>query len=127
MCSILETKNNIEYSDSLNHILKSIQNGDSRLKEEFINDYKLFIIKTVSNVLGYYIDDKNNEEYSVGLQAFNEAIDHLTDLLKRVKVHERTIERNRKYVIAVTLLLRSNLEVCKDLLKDVEGKSKKIV
>ena len=37
----------------------------------------------------------------------------LADLMKLVNVHKRTIERNRKYIIAVTLILRSNLEEIK--------------
>ncbi len=35
-------------------------------------------------------------------------------LLKRVSVSRRTIERNRKYIIAVSLILRSNLEIFRE-------------
>ena len=35
------------------------------------------------------------------------------ELLKRVNVHRRTIENNRKFIIAVCLILRSNLEISK--------------
>ncbi len=220
---------------SINDIFEKIKNGDSVLREKFINDYKPYILKTISNLLGKYIDD-SNEEYSIGLLAFNEAIDFydinvnsnffkyaemvirhriidfirvrkkflndvpfsyfeddevfeerylisdsqnqyekievkeeillfeqqikefgitldelvkcspkhkdsrnlcmqiakiidkneilfnkmlkkkmlpLADLMKLVNVHKRTIERNRKYIIAVTLILRSNLEEIK--------------
>lgn len=36
------------------------------------------------------------------------------DLLKFARVSRRTIERNKKYIIAVSLILRSNLEIFKE-------------
>jgi len=36
------------------------------------------------------------------------------DILKLAKVSRRTIERNKKYIIAVSLILRSNLEIFKE-------------
>jgi RNA polymerase sigma factor len=45
------------------------------LKEKFIENYKPFIIKTVSRVTGKYVQIENSEEYSIGLIAFNEAIE----------------------------------------------------
>lgn len=56
-------------------VIKRIQNGDLRLKEEFIKDNVPYIIRTISNVLSIVVDDRNSEEFSVGLSAFNEAID----------------------------------------------------
>lgn len=57
-------------------ILQKIQSGDKLLKDRFISDYRPFIIKSVSQILNNkYIDIENSEEYSVGLIAFNEAIE----------------------------------------------------
>lgn len=56
-------------------IIERIKNGDEFLRAEFIKDNILYIIKLISNILGIYIDDKNSEEFSIGLSAFNEAID----------------------------------------------------
>lgn len=57
-------------------ILQRIKAGDKLLKDRFISDYKPFIIKSVSQILNNrYIDIENSEEYSVGLIAFNEAIE----------------------------------------------------
>lgn len=227
----------INYStNNINVIFGKIKDGDSALKEKFINDYKPYILKKISYLLGKYVDE-SNEEYSIGLLAFNEAIDFydikknsnffkyaemvikhriidfirvnkkylndvpfsyfeddevfeeryliydsmiqyekieikeeillfeqqlkefgitleelvecsprhkdsrnlcihiakiiaenevlinkmvkkrmlpLSELMKFVNVHKRTIERNRKYIIAVTIILRSNLEEIKD-------------
>ncbi|MDP4182081.1 MAG: RNA polymerase sigma-I factor [Bacillota bacterium] len=63
-------------NNSLADMLEKIQAGNKTLKEQFIKDNILYITKVVSNILGIYIDDKNSEEYSIGLSAFNEAIDN---------------------------------------------------
>lgn len=55
-------------------ILMSIKNGDKQIKETFIRDYRPFILKTLSSTLGKFVDE-SSDEYSIGLNAFNEAID----------------------------------------------------
>lgn len=55
--------------------LERIKAGDSREREVLINDYIPFIIKTISNILNKYIESESSDEYIVGLEAFNEAID----------------------------------------------------
>lgn len=50
-----------------------IQQGDTVLQDELINSYKPFIAKTVSSVCKRYIYD-SDDEFSIGLIAFNEAI-----------------------------------------------------
>lgn len=61
-------------------ILHQIKNGDKLLRNQFISDYKPFIIKSVSQILNNkYIEIENSEEYSIGLIAFNEAIDKYKD------------------------------------------------
>ncbi len=52
-----------------------IKNGDTHLKDGLINDYKPFILKVISTVTGKFVDIKNSDELSIGLMAFNEAID----------------------------------------------------
>ena len=61
--------------EPLGEIIKNIKNGDPELRNKFINDYNPFIIKVVSKNIGKYVDLENSEEYSIGLLAFNEAID----------------------------------------------------
>lgn len=55
-------------------ILK-IKKGDNQLKEKFIKDYTPFILKRVSQTTRKFIEIENSEEFSIGLMAFNEAID----------------------------------------------------
>ncbi|NPC92304.1 RNA polymerase sigma factor SigI [Bacillus sp. WMMC1349] len=52
----------------------SIQQGNQKLQNELIAQYKPFVAKTVSSVCKRYIDDKD-DEFSIGLIAFNEAIE----------------------------------------------------
>lgn len=62
-------------SEPLGDTIKKIKNGDDQLREKLINDYKPYIIKVISKTTGRYVDLENNEEFSIGLMAFNEAID----------------------------------------------------
>jgi len=62
-------------SEPLGDIIEKIKNGDATLREKLIDDYKPFITKVVSKTTGMYVDLKNSEEFSIGLIAFNEAID----------------------------------------------------
>jgi len=61
---------------SVEYIVGRIKSGDANLKEEFIKDNIIYITKLVSNIVGTYVDNKNSEEFSIGLLAFNEAIDN---------------------------------------------------
>lgn len=64
-------------------ILDKIKKGDKLLKDRFISDYRPFVIKSVSRVLNNkYIEIENCEEYSVGLIAFNEAIEKYDEARK---------------------------------------------
>ncbi len=45
----------------------------------------------------------------------------MTDLMKLVDVHPVTVERNRKFIIAASLIINSGLEVIKSYLQLAEG------
>ncbi len=62
-------------ADSIDKIIKKIKAGNDTLRSDFIEQYKAFVISTISKVTGKYIDADNSEELSIGLLAFNEAID----------------------------------------------------
>ncbi|WP_404331292.1 RNA polymerase sigma factor SigI [Mesobacillus maritimus] len=51
-----------------------IQQGNEKLREDLIYAYKPFIAKAVSTVCKRYINE-NDDEFSIGLIAFNEAIE----------------------------------------------------
>lgn len=62
-------------SEPIKDTLKKIKSGDNLLRERFIEDYKPFVIKVVSKTTFKYVDLQNSEEFSIGLIAFNEAIE----------------------------------------------------
>ncbi len=70
----------LEYNKSekdilLEYTLEKIKGKNDQFKEQFINDYIPFIVKVVSKLSNRYIDIKSSDEFSIGLSAFNEAID----------------------------------------------------
>lgn len=86
-----------------------IKNGDTHLKEGLINDYKPFILKVISSVTGKFVDTKNSDELSIGLMAFNEAIESFNTeknagflsfaemvIRRRIVDHMRKDYKNRK-------------------------------
>ncbi|MEM5017861.1 RNA polymerase sigma factor SigI [Metabacillus indicus] len=59
---------------TLEETVLQIQDGDTQLQNTLIDQYKPFVAKTVSSVCKRYIDEKD-DEFSIGLIAFNEAIE----------------------------------------------------
>lgn len=57
----------------LEETVERIHQGEDDLREELIDSYKPFIAKTVSSVCKRYIHE-SDDEFSIGLIAFNEAI-----------------------------------------------------
>ncbi|MGV3487843.1 MAG: sigma factor, partial [Tuberibacillus sp.] len=55
-----------------------IQNGDERLRNRVITNYQPFVKKVASKVCNRFID-QTMDEYSIGLFAFNEAINQYKD------------------------------------------------
>lgn len=60
--------------ETLEKRLNRISNGDREEREKLILEYTPFIIKTITEVINRYIETENDDEYSIGLQAFDEAI-----------------------------------------------------
>lgn len=59
---------------SLEEMVQSAQEGDEFVLNYLLETYQPFIAKSVSEVCKRYIDPKRDDEFSVGLSAFNEAI-----------------------------------------------------
>lgn len=58
----------------LETMIASAQQGDHTVQNYLLKTYQPFIAKCVSEVCKRYIDPKRDDEFSVGLSAFNEAI-----------------------------------------------------
>jgi RNA polymerase sigma factor len=63
-----------EYSE-LNELIDLAQRGDSRVRNRLLEDYVPFIAKSASQATGRFIEPGVDDEFSIGLTAFNEAID----------------------------------------------------
>ncbi|MEN1970440.1 RNA polymerase sigma-I factor [Lentibacillus sp. N15] len=61
-------------SKPLEEMVASIQSGDRQAQNYLLKTYQPFIAKSVSEVCRRYIDPKRDDEFSVGLAAFNEAM-----------------------------------------------------
>lgn len=55
-------------------LIARIQQGDVRLRNQFITDYQPLVAKMTSRFCKRYIDPAKDDEFSIALQAFNEAI-----------------------------------------------------
>lgn len=54
--------------------VERIQQGDIRLRNQFITDYQPYVAKMTSRFCRRYIDPARDDEFSIALSAFNEAI-----------------------------------------------------
>ncbi|KIL35930.1 RNA polymerase sigma factor SigI [Cohnella kolymensis] len=54
--------------------VENIQDGDSELRNQLIQKYHPYILKTTSRFFRRYIDPQRDDEFSVALSAFDEAI-----------------------------------------------------
>lgn len=55
-------------------LIARIQQGDVKLRNQFITDYQPLVAKMASRFCKRYIDPAKDDEFSISLQAFNEAI-----------------------------------------------------
>lgn len=64
-----------EYNLEIERSIERIQGGDRIIRNEFIKEHIPFIVKVILSVTGRCVDIKNNDEFAIGLSAFNEAFD----------------------------------------------------
>lgn len=62
-------------SIKLRHLIEQAQKGDELSRERLIQDHRKFVAEVCSHVCNRFLAWENDEELSVGLLAFNEAID----------------------------------------------------
>ncbi len=100
-------------SEAASRIVERIKNGDKQVKEKFIEDYIPFIITAISSFYSEKIVDvKNSDEYSIGLMAFDEAIEKFDSsknigflnfaemvIKRRIIDYFRNVSSRRKYEI----------------------------
>lgn len=94
----------------------AIRNGDLHLQDDLIDQYKPFIAKAVSQVCKRYISE-TDDEFSIGLIAFNEAIEKYSTekgssllAFAELIIKRRVIDYIRKETRQQTVKLDVNLD-----------------
>ena len=67
-----------ESSDTPEQKVMQIQQGHIRLRNQFITDYQPYVAKVTSRFCKRYIDPSRDDEFSIALGAFNEAINQFS-------------------------------------------------
>ena len=67
-----------ERTESIEISVLQIQEGDEQLRNQIITDYQPFVVKITSKFSKRYINPTRDEEFSVALSAFNEAIEQFS-------------------------------------------------
>lgn len=65
---------NKEKEGTLEEQVALVQDGDEALQNQLLKQYQPFIAKSVSEVCKRYIDPSKDDEFSIGLMAFNDAM-----------------------------------------------------
>jgi len=65
-------------TQSPEQLVRNIQDGDLRLRNQFITDYQPYVAKVASRFCKRYIDPACDDEFSIALGAFNEAINQFS-------------------------------------------------
>lgn len=63
---------------TLEQLIEEVQAGDVLVRNQLLKDYQPFIAKIASKLCKRYIDPTRDDEYSVALSAFNEAMNHFS-------------------------------------------------
>jgi len=88
--------------DNVKNLLEQVVNGNSDARESLIEHYRPFILKEASRVTRRFLEWGKDEELSVAILAFNEAIDAYCcnkgrfEPLARVVIRRRLIDFFRK-------------------------------
>ncbi|MFE5323814.1 RNA polymerase sigma factor SigI [Paenibacillus sp. NPDC056579] len=65
-------------SQSPEQLVIRIQEGDLRLRNQFITDYQPYVAKVTSRFCKRYVDPARDDEFSIALGAFNEAVNQFS-------------------------------------------------
>jgi len=86
----------LDYKKSeINAMLREAQGGNPEIREKLIGDHLIFVKKIVSKYVTGYEDINSREEYSIGLMAFNEAIDSYKPGLRSFQSFAADVIRKR--------------------------------
>lgn len=115
--------------------LKSFQSDENiEQRNEFIKDYLPFVLKSVSKTTGYYVHTEDSDEFCIGLEAFDEAIDRyqpskgnfigFADMVIRSRVTDymrKEWKYNKEVNYDDQVLLKVQTKVDEDLLLEIQS------
>lgn len=120
-------------TDILQRVFEVKKGEDPNLRNDLIADYIPFIINNVSKTTGYYINSEDSDEFSIGLGAFNEAIDRyesdkgsfigFASLVIRSRVKDfmrKEWKYNQEVSLDEQVLDRQAIDVNEDLVAEIE-------
>lgn len=81
----------------LEHQLQLVKSGDETMREKVINDFFPFVIQTLSDLLNRYIEVENDPYLSIGLEAFNKALETYDESKGKFVSYARTLIKNKVY------------------------------
>jgi RNA polymerase sigma factor len=73
----MQTNIELNYSSPPEEFVRRIQHGENTLRDALIENYYNYILSVVSKMLGR--SAQSSDEFSIGLQAFQEAIDRFDE------------------------------------------------
>lgn len=79
----MSREKNEPLASSLEVTIHQIQSGDLRLRNQFISDYQPYVAKVTSRFCKRFIDPARDDEFSIALAAFNEAINQYSSAMGR--------------------------------------------
>jgi RNA polymerase sigma factor len=65
-------------TQNLEELVSQVQAGNEQLRDRLIQDYRPFMIKVASRVCQRYVDPRTDDEFSVVLEGFHEALQHFS-------------------------------------------------
>lgn len=68
---------------------------DPKLREAFLKEHMAFVVHIASGVTGRYVSTVNDFEFSIGLEALNDAIDSYDNKHGKFETYAGTIVKNR--------------------------------
>jgi RNA polymerase sigma factor len=74
---------NSQHTSGPEELVQLIQEGDLRLRNQFITDYQPYVAKVTSRFCKRYIDPAKDDEFSIALSAFNEALNQYSAAMGR--------------------------------------------
>lgn len=122
------------------HLVLTLQaDSDIEKRNDFIRSYFPFIIGSVSKTTGHYVNTEDSDEFCIGLEAFNEAIDKynaekgtfigFADLVIRSRVTDfmrKEWKFNQDVDLDEQVLLREPVRVDEDLILEINAFKEKL-